>query len=240
MTVDQPFEDHNGGHIAFGPDGLLYWGLGDGGNVNEPNTRSQDPSLLLGKLIRLDVDGGAYTAPADNLYATEPEFMPEIWALGLRNPWRFSFDRATGDLYIGDVGQWEWEEINFLPAGSPAGANFGWSVYEGFEEYALVTYELAESAVTMPFVTYDHLTGCSVTGGYTYRGQALPELNGYYFYADYCFGRIWTAWRDDSRVWQTSLWMETGRQITSFGEDERGELYLVDYKGEILRLDRGT
>jgi glucose/arabinose dehydrogenase len=237
LRIDQPFEDHNGGHITFGPDGSLYMGLGDGGNVNEPNFRSQDPALLLGKMLRLDVDDGdPYAVPPDNLFASSSAFAPEIWAWGLRNPWRFSFDRATGDLYIADVGQWAWEEVNFLPAGSPAGANFGWSAFEGTARY--LEHPLTEAEVIMPFVTYGHADGCSVTGGYVYRGAAMPELNGYYFYGDYCVGRIWAAWRGADGAWQTALWMQEIRQITSFGEDEQGELYLVDYKGEILRLTR--
>ncbi len=235
LTVDQPFEDHNGGHITFGPDGYLWIGLGDGGNVNEFNARSQQPDLLLGKLLRIDVDQEPYGVPTDNLYAINSAFLPEIWALGLRNPWRFSFDRSTHDLFIGDVGQWEWEEVNYLPAGTQAGANFGWSTYEGM--HLRPDTPLLEDSVVFPILEYPHSQGCSVTGGYVYRGAAMPELNGYYFYGDYCIGRIWVAYRDGAGVWQTTEWMHTARQITSFGEDAEGELYLVDYKGDILRLE---
>lgn len=239
MTFDQPFEDHNGGGLNFGPDGYLYLSVGDGGNVNEFNARSQQPDLLLGKLLRINVDTLPYTVPEDNLYASDPAFLPEIWALGLRNPWRFSFDRATGDLLIGDVGQWDWEEIDYLPAGSAAGINFGWSSYEA--THRRPDTPPLDAFVTMPVLEYSHAEGCSVTGGYVYRGAALPDLNGYYFYGDYCSGKVWVAYRNTTGRWQSSLWMTTEndlglRQITSFGEDEQGELYLIDYKGELLRL----
>ncbi len=239
LTFDQPFEDHNGGGLNFGPDGYLYISVGDGGNVNEFNARSQQPDLLLGKLLRINVDTLPYTVPEDNLYASDPAFLPEIWALGLRNPWRFSFDRATGDLLIGDVGQWDWEEIDYLPAGTAAGINFGWSSYEA--THRRPDTPPLDAFVTMPVLEYSHAEGCSVTGGYVYRGAALPDLNGYYFYGDYCAGKVWIAYRNAAGRWQSSLWMITEndvgfRQITSFGEDEEGELYLIDYKGELLRL----
>ncbi|MCA9904234.1 MAG: glucose dehydrogenase, partial [Anaerolineae bacterium] len=154
-------------------------------------------------------------------------------------PWRFSFDRATGDLLIGDVGQWDWEEIDYLPAGTTAGINFGWSSYEG--THRRPDTPPLDAFVTLPVLEYSHAEGCSVTGGYVYRGTALPDLNGYYFYGDYCAGKVWIAYRSAAGRWQSSLWMitenEVGfRQITSFGEDEQGELYLIDYKGELLRL----
>ncbi len=235
LTVDDPWPDHNGGNLQFGPDGYLYVGFGDGGNVNEPNYNSQNPALLLGKLLRLDVNADTYTIPPDNPFVNDPDYQPEIWALGLRNPWRYSFDRATGDLYIADVGQWDREEVNFQPAGSPGGENYGWSAWEGTRRHQTDVTPLGE--VTWPFFEYSHVDGCSVTGGYVYRGAALPELQGYYFFGDYCTGRVWVSYRDRDGAWQTHLFMETGRTITSFGEDERGELYLVDYKGDILRLE---
>ncbi|MCC6613512.1 MAG: PQQ-dependent sugar dehydrogenase [Anaerolineae bacterium] len=236
LTFDQPFEDHNGGDMVFGPDGYLYISVGDGGNVNEFNARSQQPDLFLGKLLRINVDTLPYTVPEDNLYATDPTFLPEIWVLGLRNPWRFSFDRATNDLFIGDVGQWDWEEIDFLPAGTGVGSNFGWSSYEGMHRRP--DTPPLDAYVTMPILEYPHSDGCSVTGGYVYRGAELPELNGYYFYSDYCNGKVWAAYSNAVGRWQSTLWMQTERQVTSFGEDEAGELYLIDYKGEILRLTR--
>ncbi|MDL1899255.1 PQQ-dependent sugar dehydrogenase [Anaerolineae bacterium CFX9] len=235
LELVQPAYDHNGGQIAFGPDGYLYAGFGDGGSIGDQSGNGQSGQTWLGKLLRLDVRGQAtYAVPPDNPFVDQPDFLPEIWAYGLRNPWRFSFDRATDDLYIGEVGQWMVEEINFQPAGSPGGENYGWSVYEGL----LLHAGEAPNGFTMtePVATYSHSEGCSVTGGYVYRGSALPELNGYYFYGDYCNGFVWTLWRDAAGNWQHALFQETERQISSFGEDEAGELYLVDYKGDILRL----
>jgi glucose/arabinose dehydrogenase len=239
LTVDQPFIDHNGGHLLFGPDGYLYIGLGDGGSQGDPNGNAQNPSSLLGKILRIDV-GDGNTLTGDKLY-TSPESnpffetgAPEVWAMGFRNPWRFSFDRETGDMYIGDVGEWEREEVNYRASGNPAGFNFGWNYYQG----TLLRVEREPSTPSrfaMPIAEYTHGEGCSITGGYVYRGSTLSELQGIYFYGDYCNGRIWTLIRD-GEGWSTNVFMDTGRQISSFGEDEAGELYLVDYKGEILRL----
>jgi glucose/arabinose dehydrogenase len=234
LFVDQPFENHNGGQLAFGQDGYLYVGLGDGGSQGDPDNHAQTPDDLLGKILRIDVNTDVYVAPSDNPYSRDPAFAPEVWAMGLRNPWRFSFDRTTGDLYIADVGEWLWEEINFQSAESLGGENYGWSLFES----RLARTENADAAnYAQPIAEYSHMEGCSVSGGYVYRGAALPELNGVYFFGDYCSGRIWTTYRDADGAWQTNLFMETARQITSFGEDEAGELYLVDYKGEILRLE---
>jgi len=234
LKVEQPFPDHNGGNINFGPDGYLYMGFGDGGNVNEPNTRSLDSNLLLGKMIRIDVSTQPYTIPSDNPFINDSAYRPEIWSMGLRNPWRFSFDRATGDLYIGEVGQWEWEEIDFQPVGV-GGQNYGWSAYEGRHIYLPDAPE--PLPVTMPIHEYSHTEGCSVTGGYVYRGSNLPELQGYYFFGDYCGGQIWAAYRTESGTWFATLFMDTEYIISSFGEDAFGELYLVDYKGTIYRLE---
>ncbi len=237
LTHPQPFPDHNGGNLAFGPDGYLYMGFGDGGRPAEPNYYAQQPNTLLGKLIRIDVDSDTpYTIPPDNPFIDVPDFRPEIWAIGLRNPWRFSFDRVTGDLWIADVGQWRIEEINYQPVGV-GGQNYGWSVYEGTEPY-LEDATLTILPHTPPILEYTHDEGCSVTGGYVYRGQALPELHGQYFYGDYCSGRIWLATRQPDGVWTSQLFMETGFVISSFGEDYNGELLLVDYKGGIYRLIR--
>ncbi|MDX2138421.1 MAG: PQQ-dependent sugar dehydrogenase [Chloroflexota bacterium] len=234
LFIDQPFENHNSGHIAFGPDGYLYISMGDGGDQGDPFGNAQDPEILLGKILRIDVDNGdPYGIPDGNASEVNPAFAPEIWLMGFRNPWRFAFDRATNDFYTADVGEWLEEEINFYPAGSPAGANFGWEFYEGnlFRDG-----EPPENLVE-PVATYAHNLGCSVTGGYVYRGEMLPEMQGYYFYGDYCLGNLWLMYRDGSGVWQNALWMQTMRQISSFGEDEAGELYMVDYKGELLRLE---
>ncbi len=234
LTIDQPWHDHNGGMIAFGRDGYLYIGMGDGGREDDPDGNGQNTAVLLGKLLRIDVDGDAYRVPSDNPFVGLAGHAPEIWAYGLRNPWRFSFDRATGDLYIGDVGQWSREEINYLPAGI-GGINFGWQTYEG----TLLRAESAPDILpAMPIAEYAHSQGCSVIGGVVYRGAALPDLDGTYLYGDYCSGRVWLLRRNAAGAWQSRLWMETGRQITAFGEDEAGEVYLVDYKGDILRLER--
>lgn len=236
LTVPQLYYDHNGGQIAFGPDGYLYIGIGDGGSLgDDPGVTAQDTSLLLGKLLRIDVDQETYTVPPDNPFVDDPDARDEIWAYGLRNPWRFSFDRLTGDLYIGDVGQMEYEEINFQPANSPGGQNYGWYLTEGMHPYRA---ETIPEGITMPVAEYPHMVGCSVTGGFVYRGEALPELQGVYFFGDYCNGRMWSLFRDANDRWRVQPFMETGTTISSFGEDENGELLLVDYKGDILRLER--
>jgi glucose/arabinose dehydrogenase len=236
FTLDQPFDDHNGGHILFGDDGYLYVGLGDGGSSGDPNANGQNTQNLFGTILRIDVDTIPYTVPEDNPFVDNPDYEPEIWVFGLRNPWRFSFDRADGDLYIGDVGQEAWEEIDHMPADEAAGTNFGWDVFEATHPHDPDT-ELA-SEPTDPIFEYSHDIGCSVTGGYVYRGDALPELDGVYFYADYCSGNIWAAYQDADDVWQNMEFMKTDFVISSFGEDAAGELYLVDYKGTIYRLER--
>jgi glucose/arabinose dehydrogenase len=235
LLVEQPFDDHNGGHIVFGPDGYLYMGIGDGGNPDIPNTNGQDPQALLGKVLRLDVNGESYTVPDSNPFVDDATFRPEIWAMGVRNPWRFTFDRATGDLYIGDVGQWSWEELNFQPADSPGGENYGWSIFEGTHIYqeGWAPY----SVMTEPIFEYPHQEGCAITGGYVYRGPSLPELQGVYIFGDYCTGIVRAAYRDVSGAWQVKEFGDTDFIISSFGEDVNGELYLVDYKGGIYRLE---
>jgi len=234
LRADQPYPNHNGGHMSFGPDGYLYIGTGDGGSQGDPQRRAQNPNDLLGKILRLDVDNGnAYAIPADNPALTNSGLPGEIWALGLRNPWRFSFDRLTGDLYIADVGQNQWEEINFQPAGV-GGLNYGWNIMEGTRRYS---GEPVIDGLTDPFFEYNHSNGCSVTGGYVYRGQALPALQGVYFFADYCSGLIWSSYRDAAGVWQTNLFMDTDYSISSFGEDEAGELYILNHGGSVLRLE---
>jgi glucose/arabinose dehydrogenase len=234
LQVDQPFADHNGGTLAFGGDGYLYWAFGDGGRPDQPNDNSQNPGLALGKMLRLEVEGETYRVPPDNPFLDDPSYLPEIWALGLRNPWKFSFDRQTGDLYIGDVGQWLYEEINFQAADSRGGENYGWSAYEAFEPYLTDVTPLGE--VTMPALSYNHERGCSVTGGYVYRGAALADLQGQYIYGDFCNGVIWLAERDSNGLWGSSVLMDTGFSIVSFGEDEAGELYLVDIQGAVYQL----
>lgn len=233
--LSQPYSNHNGGHLAFGPDGYLYMSLGDGGSAGDPQGNGQDPATLLGTILRLDVDTEeGYAIPDDNPFVDRDDARPEIWAWGLRNVWRFSFDRATGDLYHADVGQNQWEEVNFQPADSPGGENYGWAAYEGTHIYSGAE---PASEVVMPVLEYDHAGGhCSVTGGYVYRGEALPGLQGYYLYGDWCSGTIWAARQDDAGNWTTDVSLQSGRPISSFGEDEAGELYLVDYDGSVLRF----
>ncbi|MBN2387621.1 MAG: PQQ-dependent sugar dehydrogenase [Anaerolineales bacterium] len=226
LSIEQPYANHNGGGLAFGPDGYLYIGLGDGGSAGDPFGNGQDPNSLLGKLLRIDVD--------------TPGTGPEIWAVGLRNPWRFSFDPATGDLYIADVGQSNWEEINFIPAGGPGGLNFGWNYWEGQH-----VYNPAPGGVdfVFPVAEYAHAGGnglpggCSVTGGVVYRGAQLPEWGGVYFFGDYCSGWVLGLARADARTWQVQPLFATGVTVTSFGADETGELYLSDFgSGRLLHL----
>lgn len=237
LTLEQPYANHNGGHIAFGPnDGYLYIGFGDGGSANDPLGSGQNTDTLLGKILRIDVESGVqpYAIPATNPYAQTAGYRAEIWALGLRNPWRFAFDGATGDLYIADVGQALWEEVNFQPASSPGGENYGWSIMEGAHCFQSVTCDTA--GLTLPVAEYDHSLGCSITGGVVYRGAAYPALRGTYLYADYCSGRIWSLKRDGV-AWEASLLLDTPYRITAFGEDEDGNVYLTHYtSGEIYRI----
>lgn len=232
LAVDDPYGNHNGGMLAFGPDGYLYAGLGDGGAGGDPEDRAQDLDALLGKILRLDVSGPDLAIPPDNPFASGGG-RPEIWIYGVRNPWRYSFDRLTGDLYIGDVGQNQYEEIDFLPNGQSRGVNLGWRVYEGNHDYDSTRHAGADPVG--PILEYTHSDGCSVTGGYVYRGSALPALNGVYFYADFCSTNIWVAWADGG-TWTSQLFGTAHFPIPSFGEDEAGELYVVDIEGILYRL----
>lgn len=233
LTQEQPAGNHNGGMLAFGPDGLLYVGLGDGGSAGDPWNNGQSLNTLLGKLLRLDVDGGElYAVPADNPFVGQAGARPEIWAYGLRNPWRFSFDRATGDLYIADVGQNLWEGVNFQRSNSRGGENYGWKIMEGMHCFGSATCN--QTGLVLPVVEYDHGQGCSVTGGYVYRGAAQPSLQGAYFFGDYCSGRIWALSRSDGDRWQTDLVLESSLQISSFGETEAGELLVMDFTDGVL------
>ncbi len=235
LTVTQPYANHNGGHLAFGPDGYLYIGLGDGGSGGDPQGNGQNRTALLGKMLRIDVDNGdPYGIPEDNPFVSDPAYRPEIWALGFRNPWRYSFDRATGDLYIADVGQGDWEEVNFQTADSAGGENYGWNIFEGNHPFE---GSGDRTSFVMPIAEYSHGEGISITGGYVYRGEAIPDLQGAYLYGDWGSGRIWAAYRDESGAWQSSEFMQTGHSISSFGEDEQSELYLVDYSGSVLRFE---
>lgn len=234
LYIAQPYANHNGGHIEFGPDGYLYIGSGDGGSGGDPQNNGQSLETLLGKLLRLDVNvDGPYGIPADNPHASGGG-LGEIWAYGLRNPWRFSFDTTTGDLYIADVGQGEWEEVHVLPAGTGNGANLGWRYYEGTHPYEGTAPDGLE--LDFPVVEYDHGSRCSITGGYVYRGASLPEWNGIYFYADFCSGEVMGMYQTPEGVWNSQVLWDTQALITSFGLDETGELYLVDRNGGIYQL----
>jgi glucose/arabinose dehydrogenase len=236
LPLDQPYSNHNGGLILFGPDGMLYVGLGDGGSGGDPENRAQNLDSLLGKMLRLNVDGATpYVIPDDNPFVGNPAARPEIWASGLRNPWRFSFDRVTGDLFIGDVGQNSYEEIDYLPAGSPGPTNFGWNYREGAHPFAGEPAGRVE--LIDPVAEYGRDQGITVIGGYVYRGSELPEWQGIYLYGDYGTGLIWGLFRDTGGAWQNSVLFQSGFTITSFGEDESGEIYLVDYPGSLYRLE---
>jgi len=231
LTVVQPFTNHNGGQLAFGPDGYLYVGMGDGGSGGDPQNNAQNPLSLLGKILRIDVESQAsgYRIPPTNPFAGNASYLPEIWALGLRNPWRFSFDRGTGDLFIADVGQNLYEEVDVQSAASAGGENYGWNIMEGLHCYNAVACDV--TGLTLPAAEYDHSLGeCSITGGFVYRGAEYPALQGVYLFGDYCSGRIWGMRRWGTAI-QTSLLVESGLLISAFGEDEAGNLYVADHLG---------
>jgi glucose/arabinose dehydrogenase len=236
IAIAQPFANHNGGQIAFGPDGMLYVGMGDGGSGGDPLDNGQDRSTLLGDLLRLDVRSATpYAIPADNPYRLSTTFRPEIWASGLRNPWRFSFDRTAGTLYIADVGQEEREEINAVSPTS-AGLNYGWAVMEGTRCYRTASCDPA--GLTLPVHEYTHADGCSITGGYVYRGTRLTGLQGTYFYSDYCFGWLRSFVLQNGTATNHLEWdVGTIGHVTSFGEDAAGELYVLVAEGHVSRID---
>lgn len=242
LGVAQPFSNHNGGGLAFGPDGYLYIALGDGGSAGDPLGNAQALNSLLGKLLRIDVDNGEpYAIPADNPYTGSGEVYQEIWASGLRNPWRIAFDKPTGDLYIADVGQAAWEEINVVASGTPGGMNFGWKRLEGMHEYD-GSIALPQNYLP-PVAEYSHSEeygGCSVTGGVVYRGE-MNEWDGIYFYGDFCTGHIWGLLQENDTPtapsWVATPLFTTPFGISTFGTDEAGEVYLADYRtGAIYKL----
>ncbi len=236
LMVDQPYANHNGGHVFFGPDSMLYVGMGDGGSGGDPQDRAQDPQSLLGKLLRLDVDGERpYAIPPGNPFAGRPAAgRPEIWALGLRNPWRCAFDPPSGSLFIADVGQSEWEEVHVEPDGR-AGVNYGWNILEGREPYRPKGRPLATLA--RPLVVYPHPEGCSITGGVVYRGAAVPALAGHYVFSDYCAGWLRSFRVVDGRAVDLTEWSGASPgATTSFGVDGSGELHLVTSEGRLYRI----
>ena len=235
LVIEQPYGNHNGGMIAFDANGMLLIGTGDGGSGGDPLGSGQDPDSLLGKLLRIDVDAGdPYAIPPDNAFQERAEFRPEVHALGLRNPWRFSVDTEGGHVYIGDVGEGAWEEVSLLPGGV-GGLNFGWNAVEGPECYSS---GCDVEAFTAPVLAYGHDDGCSIVGGYAYRGVMHPALQGTYLFGDYCSGTIWAASADamlGGAVDASSVYDFEG-DLVSFGEDESGELYAVDQRGRIFRI----
>ena len=237
LTRNQPFTNHNGGLITFGPDGYLYIGLGDGGSAGDPDGNGQDLLVHLGKILRLDTSSGSpYGVPDSNPFIARSSARPEIWAWGLRNPWRFSFDRQTGDLWIADVGQDSVEEVDFQPAGSKGGQNYGWNVVEGSECFKPAT-GCDTTGMVLPIFEYSHNEGCSITGGYVYRGRAYPALAGAYLFTDYCSGNLWVTRQVAPGEFETEQAGMFRRSVSSFGEDESGELYVtVDPAGAVFRL----
>jgi glucose/arabinose dehydrogenase len=234
LHIQQPFPNHNGGQMAFGPDGSLYMGLGDGGSEGDPNKNGQNKNILLGKILRIDVDhGNPYAIPMDNPFVNGGG-KAEIWAYGLRNPWRISFDKPSGNLYIADVGQDLWEEVDVVPS-KAGGLNFGWNYYEGMHPYA--GNPPAGVNFTFPVMEYSHaIGGCAIIGGYVYRG-AITELQGIYFYGDDCSGKIWGLIHSNNG-WQSQVLFETGANITTFGQDPAGEIYFADRRGTIYKLSK--
>ncbi|MEO8215960.1 MAG: PQQ-dependent sugar dehydrogenase [Acidobacteriota bacterium] len=237
IRIPHPLTNHNGGNLAFGADGYLYMGTGDGGGGGDTDNRAQNLNDLMGKILRLDIDatGVSYAVPASNPFRGQSGKRGEIWAYGVRNPWRFSFDRVTRDLFIGDVGQGAREEIDFQPANSAGGTNYGWRLMEGFSCYN-PSSNCNDGSLTLPILDYDHSLGIAVTGGYRYRGTASPDLDGIYFYGDYGSGRLWGATQGAGGTWSTTQLLSTGLSISSFGEDEQGEIYIVNLSGTVSRI----
>ncbi|HUP47241.1 MAG TPA: PQQ-dependent sugar dehydrogenase [Thermoanaerobaculia bacterium] len=248
LTIEhRQFGNHNGGQLQFGPDGFLYIGTGDGGGCGDPFNAGQSLNTLLGKMLRIDVDSGAlYAVPPSNPFVSTSGARPEIWAWGLRNPWRFSFDSVTGDLWIADVGQAVVEEVNFQPATSPGGENYGWRRMEGSRCFVPpvsgcgpLPPSCNDGSLTLPVLEYGHADGCSVAGGYRYRGTSNVRLRGSYLYGDYCSGQIWAGRQAFDGSWTSSLLVDTPLMISTFGEDMNGEVYVADHRsvnGAVYRI----
>jgi glucose/arabinose dehydrogenase len=231
LKVDQPYSNHNGGHIQFGPDGFLYIGLGDGGSGGDPKGHGQNTQTLLGSMLRIDVNNGnPYAIPESNPFAKSSNGLPEIYAWGLRNPWRWSFDRETGAMWVADVGQNNWEEVSLVT--QPG--NFGWNAKEGSHCYQSAKCDNPD--YVEPIIEYSHDKGCSITGGYVYRGKAIPDLRGTYIYSDFCSGIVWGARKNAQGQYESFQLFDTGLNIASFAEGNDGEIYLVHIRGEIYRI----
>jgi glucose/arabinose dehydrogenase len=229
LTVEQPFPNHNGGQLAFGPDGYLYLGLGDGGSGGDPQGNGQNPATLLGSIVRIDVNGDEpYAIPADNPFADGAGGAPEVFLYGLRNPWRFSFDRGTGQLWIADVGQNAYEEVDRVDPAADAGANLGWNLMEASHCFVA---GCSPEGLVLPITEYGRDAGCSVTGGFVYRGTAIEGLAGWYLFSDYCSGLIFGVPSDAAPGTAPRLLLETGLSVSSFGQDSDGELYVADIAG---------
>ena len=235
LSVDQPFSNHNGGHILFGPDGMLYIAMGDGGSGGDPQGHGQNRATLLGDLLRIDIDhGDPYAVPSDNPFVNQTQSRGEIWAWGLRNPWRIAFDRTDGTLYIADVGQNEWEEVNVVAA-TAKGVNYGWNTMEG--RHCFSSGNCSQSGLTLPIVEYNHSDGCSITGGIVYRGSRVTALRGHYFYADYCRGWVRSfRYSNGSATSQRTWSFGNVGSITSFGEDAAGDMFVLSSNGTVYRL----
>jgi glucose/arabinose dehydrogenase len=230
LEIAEPYPNHNGGQLAFGPDGMLYVAVGDGGSAGDPHGNGQNLGTLLGSILRIDVSGDGYTVPGDNPFVGRQGARGEIWAYGLRNPWRFGFDRQTGALWAGDVGQNRWEEVDRVTRGG----NYGWNIMEGFSCFS--TANCNQSGLIAPRAVYGHGDGCSVTGGFVYRGPSMPELNGYYVYGDFCTGNIWGV--NTSGGSPPVLLAASGAPISSFAELPNGELLAITFSNRIMRLQR--
>jgi len=236
MEVPQPYSNHNGGMMAFGPDRMLYIGLGDGGSGGDPHGNGQNRNVLLGKILRIDISKSSrsekYRIPADNPFVGQENSRGEIWTYGLRNPWRFSFDRVTNMLWAADVGQDSLEEVDIIEKG----ANYGWNIMEGSLCYPLPTSNCNKEGLKLPVAQYTHADGCSITGGYVYRGSKLRSLYGAYIYGDFCSGKIWGLRYDGSKVVEHMELIDSNMQISSFGEDQAGELYILSFDNHIYRF----
>jgi len=235
LGFTQPFANHNGGMLAFGPDNMLWIGTGDGGSGGDPQGNGQKLTTLLGKILRIDVDGGSpYAIPSSNPFVGQAGNRGEIWAYGLRNPWRFSFDRTAGMLYIGDVGQGAWEEVDVVPA-TLAGVNYGWVIMEGKHCYNAATCN--QNGLDLPVLEYGHSEGCSITGGYVYRGNAIPAIRGHYFYSDYCTSFLKSFRLANGAATEAHTWtIGSIGGVLSFGEDSAGELYVLSDDGTVYRI----
>lgn len=232
LQIDQPYRNHNGGLNLFGPDGMLYIGMGDGGSGGDPHNNGQRLDTLLGKMLRIDVDGGTpYRVPPDNPFAGRAGARGEIWASGLRNPWRFSFERGSGRLFLADVGQNAWEEVDLIERGR----NYGWRIMEGAHCFQPQT-ACDRTSLVLPIAEYGREGGCSVTGGHVYRGSRIRALVGRYLFADYCSGRIWALTEAGGGRWTMATLLDSGLSVSSFGEDQDGDLYVVDHRGAIYRI----